>query len=313
MPVTFTETRPEGYKQIYESYLYNSEAFVPLQLGPKTTCCSFYAVDTLAKRIVGKVHFFKKYHDQENIYSSPLKSPFGSFELHPQLTNKQVDDFVQFVLDRLKEEEPAMIYIQHHAAIYHPENTARVKESLLKEDFKLKNAIPNHHIIIDQVLLENKIYRIEKRRLQKCQKAGFFFQEEEVPVLSNVYDFVLACRKEKGWRLSMSYDKLQETVSLFPDNYKLFSVYNGRHRIASTVAVLVNSRILYNFYAASLQNYDKYSPMVMLIHGLYQYSRQKGMKILDLGTSASDSLRLFKTHMGGGISFKFEFVWHSGK
>ena len=310
MTVHFTETWLEGYAQAYEGYLYNHEAFVQMQRRGITKYRSFYALDASAKIILGKVHFFKKDHLENNAYHSPRKSPFGSFEMHAQLTAEQIDDFVQFVYEKLREDQPSAIHILHHAAVYDPGPTMLIKESLMKAGFTLKATIPNHHIGVHAYSLTEKMYSMEKRRLQKCQKTGFSFKEEDLSTLANVYDFVLACRKERGWGLSMNLAALQKTVSAFPENYKLFSVYDGDRRIAATVAIVVNSRILYNFYPASLLLYQSYSPTVLLIEGLYQYCQQKGMEILDLGTSASHALQRFKVHMGGEISYKYEFVYH---
>ncbi len=305
MTVHFTETWPEGYAQSYEGYLYNQEAFVQLQKGSKTVCRSFYALDTIQKVVIGKAHFFK----EEPNYTSPFKAPFGSFDMGLQLTTGQINDFIQFVLEQLKEETIHEIRVLHPAAVYHPEHTEIVKESLLKAGFLVNAAIPNHHIWVDDQALAEKMHSMEKRRWRKCQQAGFVFKEEPLDALGEVYNFILLCRKEKGWSLSMTHEALQKAVSVFPEKYKLFSVYNGNERIAATVAILVNSRILYNFYPAALLSYQKYSPTVMLINGLYQYCQEKGVKILDLGTSASDTLRRFKTHMGGEVSDKYEFVY----
>lgn len=306
MTVHFTQTWPKGYAQLYEGYLYNHEAFVELQKGAKTKCRSFYALDTSAKSIVGKAHFFK----EDKAYYSPRKSPFGSFEMDSQLTEDQLKDFVQFALGKLEEEQINEIQILPPASIYHLEHTEIVKAILLKAGFTLKASIPNHHIQIEDCALTEKMHTMEKRRLYKCQKAGFVFKEEPPSELANVYDFVLACRKEKGWHLSMTLKDLQKAVSTFPENYKLFSVDDGSHRIAATVAIIVNPYILYNFYPAALLSYQMYSPTVMLIDGLYQYCQQKGMKILDLGTSASEALGRFKTHIGGQVSHKYAFVHH---
>ena len=313
MPVIFTETWPEGYTQMYEGYLYNHESFVLLQTSTNISVCSFYAADTQTRCIVGKSHFFREHNGNEPVFRSPHKSPFGSFEMDSSLSNVQIYAFVQYVLQQLKNNQPATIYVLHHAAIYHPANTILIKESLLEANFSIKESIPNHHITLDTHPLSEKMHIMEKRKLVKCQKSGFSFEEEPLSALPDVYDFVLQCREERGWGLSMTLADLEKAVGTFPENYKLFSVYDGVRRIAATVAIVVNSRILYNFYPASLLSYQSYSPTVMLLDGLYQYCQQKGMKILDLGTSASDSLQLFKAHMGGEVSYKYAFIYHSGK
>jgi hypothetical protein len=227
-----------------------------------------------------------------------------------QLTTDQIEDFVQFALGKLKEEQINEIHMLTPASIYHLEHTEIVKAILLKAGFALKVGIPNHHIQIEGFALSEKMHTMEKRRLYKCQKAGFAFKEEPLSELANVYNFVLACRKEKGWHLSMTLEDLQKAASTFPENYKLFSVYDGSHQIAATVAIIVNSHILYNFYPAALLSYQTYSPTVMLTNGLYQYCQHKDMGILDLGTSASEALERFKMHIGGQVSHKYVFVHH---
>ncbi len=309
MIVAFTETLPKGYRQNFEGYLYNRETFVPLQAGSQMMQRTFYAVEHATKSVVGKIHFFGKYNERELIFQSPAKSPFGSFEFCPKLDAGQLYDFIQFMLKALKGELPSSILIRHHATAYAPVHTVSLKEMLGNAGFLVSESVPNHHIAVNDFPLAEKMHMMEKRRLRKCRKAGFLFREEPLSRLADVYDFVLQCRKERGWGLSMSREHLQKTVAVFPDNYKLFSINDGNRRVAATVAIKVNSRILYNFYPASLLSYQEYSPAVMLIEGLYQHCQEQKMELLDLGTSASESLQRFKAHMGGEVTDKNAFLY----
>jgi hypothetical protein len=172
----------------------------------------------------------------------------------------------------------------------------------------------NNHLPLNQDF-EARLHPSERRRLAKCQRHGFHFEQEPLFFLPKAYDFLRRCREEKGQHLSLSEERLTELFRLFPNNHFLFSVRDGAGEWAAlTVAIQVNERVLYSFYPASPLSYNAFSPVVLLNQGLHAFGRASGLQLLDLGTSTlptglNQSLLQFKRHLGGILSLKLSFEW----
>ncbi len=312
--LTFNDTTPlQDYVQPFEGYLYNLEKFIGLSRVLPTDRLSYYGL--VGDQVYVKAHFFKDYFENEQTKQkeitavSLLKSPFGSFEFHPELGENQLMRFINYVVRQLSDQQINFIRIQHYASAYQPENTELVKHCLSRTGFTLGSAVVNHHIPVDDTKLSDKIHAMEIRRLEKCKNAGFRIVEENISQWPALFAFVLHCRKERGQTLSLTFHEMEKAMQVIPEAYRLFSVFDGSKRIAGTIAVRVNSGILYNFFPASIKEYSNFSPIVLLLEGLYEYCFRHHMELLDLGTSISEPLRRFKVNMGGQPSLKLEFVY----
>ncbi|GAB3825013.1 hypothetical protein GCM10028821_05140 [Hymenobacter jeollabukensis] len=157
---------------------------------------------------------------------------------------------------------------------------------------------------------EARLHPSERRRLHKCQRHGFRFEQEPPLLLPLAYEFLRRCREEKGQALSLSEAQLTALFRDFPRDYLLFSVRDAAGDWAAlTVAVLAGRGVLYNFYPASPLRYNAFSPVVLLNAGLHAFGLASGLRLLDLGTSTlpegqNESLLRFKRHLGGVPSLK---------
>jgi lipid II:glycine glycyltransferase (peptidoglycan interpeptide bridge formation enzyme) len=99
----------------------------------------------------------------------------------------------------------------------------------------------------------------------------------------------------------------------FPDEFRVFVVNDQSRITALSVVVRVRDDILYNFLPASHPDYSTFSPMVMLIGGLFTYCQHQGIPLLDLGVSLDGtgqpkpSLIHFKRNLGAQVSPKLTF------
>ena len=133
-------------------------------------------------------------------------------------------------------------------------------------------------------------------------------------MLPAAYEFIRACRQERGQLLSMSLERVQELFRHFPKEHFLFSVRQPDGEWAAlTVAIRVSEKVLYNFYPASPLRCNAFSPVVLLNEGLHAFAQASDMAVLDLGTSTLDSgpnasLLRFKRHLGGvaGLRLSWE-------
>ena len=130
--------------------------------------------------------------------------------------------------------------------------------------------------------------------------------------LAEVYGFIESCHGEKGYAMSISLDKLRETIGRFPDRYVLSAVKDQGAMRAAAISIRVTDGILYNFIVNHEKRFNALSPPVLLMEGLYEYCQANGIALFDLGTSARDghpnfSLLDFKLHLGGAPTSKFSF------
>ena len=107
----------------------------------------------------------------------------------------------------------------------------------------------------------------------------------------------------------MSLSELKNVISIFPNKFKIFGVYDSNNLIASSVCIEVEKSILYVFYWADNINYSSTSPITFLASGLYNYCQENNYRILDIGTATIDSepnygLISFKRNLGFKESIK---------
>ena len=110
----------------------------------------------------------------------------------------------------------------------------------------------------------------------------------------------------------MSYAQMKTVCDNFPEDFKLFGVYDNNALAAASISIMINKSILYNFYSAHAKQYDALSPVVRLMEGIYEHCQSDKIKIIDLGTSALNGrpnfgLLDFKLNLGASPSEKFTF------
>ncbi|QNP51995.1 hypothetical protein H9L05_19135 [Hymenobacter qilianensis] len=141
--------------------------------------------------------------------------------------------------------------IRAYPFAYDPAGSALMTQVLSQLGYKVTLAELNNHLPLEQDF-ETRLHPSERRRLAKCRRHGFHFEQEPLFFLPKAYEFLRRCREEKGQHLSLSEERLTELFRVFPNNYFLFSVRDPIGEWAAiTVAIQVNERVLYNFYPAS--------------------------------------------------------------
>ena len=172
----------------------------------------------------------------------------------------------------------------------------------LKYEMKTKRLF--HGIPINQEPLISRLFAMEQRRLKKCNKAGFRFESMNLDKLSSVYNAIDGWRNSSNKPLSMQWEELSNSRKSSREIYLPFGVFDNQELIAATIAIRVNTKVLYHFYPSHNPVYNNFSPMVMLVNGMYEWCQSNGIELLDLGTSyvnnkMNQSLIRFKKHIGG--------------
>jgi hypothetical protein len=305
------ESDSDALNPCFEASLFNMPEHLKLQANQNLY--GFYLEKK--KEIQGVFYLFLDENKELKKALSPFQMPFGSFEFEQSLDYESLIFWIRAIKEFCRKHQIKSLFIQHSPFCYAPEQTHLLTQVLLYAGFRVSNAELCHFIEISESVFEKNLHHSEKRRLQKCQNAGFQFEKLEnigLKELQEVYEFVANCRKRKNFPVSMSFESFKRLFKEFPDKHFIFAVKNKTEFIALTVAIEVRSDILYNFYPADHADYQEFSPTVMLIKGLYEYCQNKQYKILDLGISTYKSepnlgLIRFKKNLGAKNCLKLSF------
>lgn len=296
-----------NYKPVAQ-FLFNSNDHIQLQSKEGWRC--YYVLDKNQD-----CQAFIWLHLEKVRASSPLKAPFGSFECKQGLDASILFDFINYILQDLKNKGIRQLSIKQSIDGYLPAQNALINTLLLNHGFSIVNAEVANLIMIDPVQYETKLHDWEKRKLKQAKKEHFSFEVVKKNRLTEVYTFIENCRAQKKYALSMPLKDLKKLQQTIPDAIHLFSIKRNKEMIAACIAIKVSPTILYTFYYDHASPYQKISPVVMLIEGIYNFCSQNKIKILDLGTAALQgkpnfNLLTFKQHLGASYSTKFTFEKH---
>ncbi len=304
---TFQEGIPSGFSTDFNTGIFHDQRYFELQT--TNGWYSFVLLNNQRKAIVGLVHYYLENH----LASSPFRSPYGSFVFSKELLPKLLREFVAFTELKLKEKGVQNLLLKNPPDIYAPAESKLLYSVLTETGYEVKMDETSAVIIITQEKFESILHRSERKRLRKCKESGLRFQQVSINDLPEVYQFLAACRDEKGYALSMSLDELRKVVGVFVNYFFLTTVTVDNAVAAANISILVNEHVLYNFYHDHKSLYDSLSPVVLLNEGLYEFCQQKKISLLDLGTSnaggqLNESLLNFKLRLGAQPSRKLTFV-----
>jgi hypothetical protein len=294
----------------FESFLYLHPAHQALQSADGAVL-SFYLEDPVAERTVAQLHVALAPDLVQA--SSPGQAPFGAVQLAAGLPAAAVHQLLDEAETQLVQRGIRQFSLRGYPFAYDPAGAATLAETLRQRGYRVTLAEQNYHL--DPVRdYEAHLHPSERRRLHKCLRHGLHFEQEPPFLLPQAYEFIQACRQERGQTLSLPLERVQELFRRFPREHFLFSVRQPDGAWAAlTVAIQVSERVLYNFYPASPLRCNALSPVVLLNAGLHAFAQASGLAVLDLGTSTLDtgpnaSLLRFKRHLGGvaGLRLSWE-------
>lgn len=271
--------------------------------------CVITALNQITLQADARCTFFV----EPNRAVSPVAAPFGSVEFIQTLPDPILSDLLDALIDEAQTTGVPVLRLVNYPHCYAPEQAHRLTEQLLKRGFQVTAADQNSFLTITNDAFENIIDASERRRLRKCQRVGFQFMHWQCPDVDATTSFLARTRQQQGYVLALPLDRLGQLIQTFPNQFPIFAVMDGSAIAALTVAVRVRDDILYSFLPASDPGYHAYSPMVLLIDGLFRYCQQQQIRLFDLGVSLDGnhqpkpSLIRFKRNLGAQESLKFTF------
>lgn len=243
--------------------------------------------------------------------SSVVRSPFGTLECTDDFPAEALYNFLQFVEAVCRERKIRSIVLQEAPGAYAPEKRALLASFLINLGYSTVRAEVTACLNVTGEI-GDKMHPNEYQVLQKSRLAGLSYNIVPNDQLDLVYGFIAVCHQRKGYTLSMNFQDLQRTIAKFPTRFLLSCVFDKEKIVAASVAIRIKKSILYSFYMDHDAAYDKLSPPLMLMEGMFQSCVNDNIELMDLGTSARDGqpnfgLLAFKLRAGAFPSPKLRF------
>lgn len=297
-----TENIPYGY----ERWLFHHAKHLHLQIS--SGWHSFYAVNNETHTIDAHLHV----HIDGARAVSPYRAPFGSYQFRLDISPVTLYEFIEFTLSRLHENGITEFVVKNPPMAYAPGTMDMLTTFQVNQGFEIMEAEVGAVLDVSQEFRSN-VSSGEMGRLKRAENTGLTFATLDMSELESVYTFILACRTERGYALSIDWETLRKTVEMFPGRFMLFGVKHQEVLVAVSIAYDAGNNVLVNFHSAHPRDYDQMSPVVLLLEGMSRYARENGYRLLDLGTSAIEGkpnfgLLNFKRRLGARITSKFTLI-----
>ncbi len=243
------------------------------------------------------------FHVEDTRATSAPGCPYSGTEIHHPLGYNHFETFLEEIKTHLKRNGITEVTIKQSPSFFFTE-TAQLEQAFLNTGFSIKSEI-NHHIALNEKPVN--IHPMQIRRIRKCKREGFTFQEEKT---EHIYDFIQTCRHQQKLKINIEKDKWQHTMQKLGKHYRCFTVKSAEGRLAAaTVIILVNSKVVYNYLPAFDRAFSTYSPLALLTFELCNVLRHENFQWLDLGISSQEGipqqgLVTFKERMGGLFSLR---------
>ncbi|MBL3656489.1 hypothetical protein [Fulvivirga sediminis] len=243
------------------------------------------------------IHFYISGAEAYNARYSGIASFDG-----PEINSENIAILITYLQDWGSKNGVQRFMIKNAPDFYYPDEL-NLENVLIQNGIELSLSELNQHIKVTHADYFALLKKNEKKRLRKCHNKGFTFRQLEVSFLSSAYDIIKQNRALKGYPMTMSYEDLLKMYKNFPDQYLLFGVFDDKTLIAVAVSIKVSDQVLYNFYHGDDFKYRTYSPIVMVLQGVYNYCQKLQIRFLDLGISSvsgvlNEGLYAFKRNCG---------------
>jgi hypothetical protein len=276
--------------------------------------CPLYTFVLYKKLPITALAFIQVWFDPLEGWISPFKMPFGGMICLPTCPAKALKLLLKSVALHVKNTNGKQITITSSPEFYNPKQNQKLSSVYLSQQYKRHKTYQNYHIPILDDPFQNRLSRTEKKRLQKCKNAKFTVEILTPFYTKKVYEFIHHCRMQKNHTMTLTYKALKRIWLAPTQHITVFGVFDRQRLIAVSMTARVNRSILYNYLPASLQEYNPYSPTVLLMEKIYEYCQKEKVKLLDLGISVDQfgtenpSLIRFKRNIGGIPSQKITYV-----
>ncbi len=250
---------------------------------------------------------------RNNLLITPFSAPFGGLEAsNEDIKLAQIDSAIDILIKWAMEKKVDGIRIVSPSFFYNHNFLNKVYNCLYRAGFNSSNVelnyqFPSHKFNENY---QTDIWYNARKNLKRAFQANLTFEKLDNQKGKLAYDVIALNRKERGFPLQMSWEQVLETITLIPTDF--FLVKKDELPIAAAVIYHVADQVVQVIYWGDLPEYAEFKTMNFLSFQVFQYYKNIGIEIVDIGPSTKDSipnygLCEFKESIGCDILIKTEF------
>ena len=250
---------------------------------------------------------------RNNKLVSPFSAPFGGFlATSEDVKLNQIDAALEALTAWATAKKMEGMSIVSPSFFYNENFLNKVYNCLYRAGFESSNIELNYQFPT-QKFNENyqtNIWYNARKNLKRAFQANLTFEKLANQNGKQAYDVIAQNRKERGFPLRMTWEQVLETTTVITADF--FLVKKEATPIGAAVVFHVADQIVQVIYWGDLPQYAEYKTMNFLSFQVFQYYKQQGIAMIDIGPSTEDSvpnhgLCEFKESIGCDISIKTEF------
>ena len=250
---------------------------------------------------------------RNNKLVSPFSAPFGGFlATSEDVKLNQIDAALEALTTWATSKKMEGMRIVSPSFFYNENFLNKVYNCLYRAGFESNNIELNYQFPTHKFNenYQTNIWYNARKNLKRAFQANLTFEKLANENGKQAYDVIAQNRKERGFPLRMTWEQVLETTTVMTADF--FLVKKEETPIAAAVVFHVADQIVQVIYWGDLPQYAEYKTMNFLSFQVFQYYKQQGIAIIDIGPSTEDSipnhgLCEFKESIGCDISIKTEF------
>ena len=244
---------------------------------------------------------------------SPFSAPFGGFEsTSDDIRLQQIDAALEALTVWAKAKKFEGMRIVSPSFFYNENFLNKVHNCLYRNGFESNNIELNYQFPTHKFTenYQTEIWYNARKNLKRAFHAELTFEKLTTENAKQAYDVIAQNREERGFPLRMTWEQVQETMTVMTADF--FLVKKDETAIGAAVVFHVADQMVQVIYWGDLPQFAEYKTMNFLSFNLFQHYKQQGVTMIDIGPSTEDSvpnygLCEFKESIGCDISIKTEF------
>jgi len=230
---------------------------------------------------------------KDNLFWSSFSAPFGSFvTLKNNISINHIDNAIDLLVEWAKVKKFVAIRIALPPLFYNNDFITNQINSFYRKGFDVLRIELNYAIFYENFggnYIDN-INSNGRNNLRKALKSNLSFNKcESREEKRKAYAIIKKHKKVKNYPIHLSWEQILETIKII--NADFFIVSNADEiQIASAMVFHVNQSVVQIIYWGDVLDYEYIRPMNFLAFKIFEYYKNKKIKVIDLGISSEDSI-----------------------
>jgi len=252
---------------------------------------------------------------RNNGFFTPFSAPHGGFVyLKEDIKIQHIDEAIEVLIQWCKKKKMSFISFTLPPDLYNRNFLTKQVNSLFRNGFYIKDLELNHSFNLSNFNDDyiSFIWQNARKNLKIALSKNLIFKKcDSTEDKETAYEIIKCNRKVRGFPLNMTMEEVKKTMNVIPADF--FLVYNDENTpIASAIVFHVAKDIVQVIYWGDIPDYSLLKTMNFLTFHVFEYYKNLGIKIVDIGQSTVDSIPNqglcdFKESIGCDVSEKRTF------